>query len=384
MVGRPQAAIRRIAGLTWMPRFLFYITGHGFGHARRMAQVARALAARSAGSSIHIRTAAPAHIFEPLPGINVDHSNIDCGLIEKDALTIDREASLTRLVGFMRGRDAIIGHELTVVRAIEPALIVADIPFLAGDVATAAGAACVGISNFTWDWIYENLFGDDPRYADLAPAIVAGYAKMNALLELPFGQTCPAIGHKIPTPLIAAHSVRDKQQILCGLGLADDVRPRVLLGMRGGLPPDTLIAGVQDAPAFLFLCPHAPATGLPDNARGIIIGPDLDFSDAVAISDVVISKLGYGIVSDCIAAQARLLWPPREGFAEDQVMAARAPRSLRMLPIPRDDFRHGRWGSYLREAMQLAAVLDLPRTDGAGVCADFLMRMVKAPPPDRS
>ena len=36
----------------------------------------------------------------------------------------------------------------------------ADIPFLAGDIAAAAGIPIIAITNFTWDWIYEPYFND--------------------------------------------------------------------------------------------------------------------------------------------------------------------------------------------------------------------------------
>src|SRR4051812_32169909 len=128
---------------------LFYVSGHGYGHARRMTQVIRELNSLAPDIRVHIRSAAPARVFEPLPPDWVETCDIDAGLIEKDPFTINREASLTRLTAFMARRDSIVADEVAVVRRIKPTLIVADIPFLACDVAVKVGVPCMGISNFT-------------------------------------------------------------------------------------------------------------------------------------------------------------------------------------------------------------------------------------------
>jgi UDP:flavonoid glycosyltransferase YjiC (YdhE family) len=356
---------------------LFYISGHGYGHARRMAQVIQAFSHRRPDVSVRIRSTTPPHIFEPLAPECIEPCDIDVGVAERDPLTIDREASLNRLMEFMGRRDAIVADEVSVVNRLRPQLIVADIPFLAGEVAARAGVPCVGISNFTWDWIYDHLFGEDPRYAAIAPLVRGGYAKMQALLELPFGRTSPAIATKIAMPLIAGHGRCEGADVLAEIGVAaDDRRPRVLFGTRGGLPAGTLAAVARDAGEFLFLCLNAPADGLPANVLGVRLSRGLDFSDVLGVSDVVVSKLGYGIVSDCIAADIPLVWPKREGFVEDEIMAAEGPRFLRMLQMPREDFHAGGWGAWLREAMTLPKPVAVMRTDGAEECAAYLARLL--------
>ena len=358
------------------PFILFYISSHGYGHARRMVQVILALQATSPRLRIAIRSAAPARIFEPLPPSWVETSDIDAGLVENDPLTIDRESSLQRLQNFMARRADIVAAEVAVLRGNRPALIVADIPFLAGNVAAEVGVPCVGISNFTWDWIYENLFGADARYTDIAGSIAEGYAKMEAILQLPFGRVCPSFRQKIPMPLIAMQSSREPQAVLAQLGIGrDDTRPRVLFGTRGGLLPDTLARAAASAPEFLFLCPHEPTGTLPSNALSVMLGPTLDFSDVLRISDVVMSKLGYGMISECIATQTRLVWPAREGFAEDAIVAQEAPGVLPMMPIPVADFYAGNWGQFLRQAKNLPPATQAMPVNGAEQCAEFLSQL---------
>jgi hypothetical protein len=312
-------------------------------------------------------------VFQPLPAEWVQDCDIDAGLVETDPFTIDRQASLTRLIAFMDRRLSIIADELAVVGRLKPDLIVADIPFLAGDVAAAAGVSCLAISNFTWDWIYDHLFGDDSRYSSLRNSIADSYAKMSALLELPFGCTCPAIKRKIATPLIALESRRDPGEILRQLGLApDDRRPRVLIGTRGTLNPEILAKAAADSPDLLFLCANESPATTPANGISVPLGLHLDFSDVLKISQVVVSKLGYGMISECICAQIPLVWPPRDGFVEDEIVAKNAPPFVPMVRMPIENYRDGQWGEFLREALNHRAAARSIPTNGARFCAELI------------
>ena len=104
------------------------------------------------------------------------------------------------------------------------------------------------------------------------------------------------------------------------------------------------------------------------------LSANLDFSDVMRAAHIVVSKLGYGIVSECIATQTRLVWPGRLGFVEDEIVAAEAPGVMRMLEIPRDDYLNGRWGESLRKAMLLTPSAQTMPTDGADVCTRLIER----------
>ena len=318
-------------------RILLYVSGHGFGHARRVTQVIGAMGRVAPDVEVFVRTSAPATIFEPLPPGHIEPSAIDAGMTERDPLTIDGPGTLRRLSDLLARRDAILTDELSAVRRLAPALIVADIPFIAGDVAASAGLPCVGMSNFTWDWICDPLLNRDPLYPEVRAQMAAGYAKMRSILQLPFGGVSEAFRERIAVPLVAGRSTRDPYAVRGQLGIPSrDDRRIALVALRGGVPDDALraAAAADASPDWLFLTTQPVRSQLPGNVRTVAVGHDLDFSDLVAISDVVLSKLGYGIVSDCIAAGKALLWPRRHG-----VSGGRRGRSRRSA-IPADARDH--------------------------------------------
>ena len=61
------------------------------------------------------------------------------------------------------------------------------------------------------------------------------------------------------------------------------------------------------------------------------------YEDLVAAADVVVTKPGYGIVSECIANGAALLYTSRGHFVEHDVFVSEMPRVLRCRFIDQQD-----------------------------------------------
>src|SRR6185503_12078838 len=112
---------------------------------------------------------------------------IDVPVVERDPLSVDWRATLGGAADLLRRRRVIVAQEVEAARELAPSLVVADVPFLAGDVAAALGVPCVAVSNFTWDWIYEPHRSAHADGAAVVRGVRSSYAQMAALLQLPFG-----------------------------------------------------------------------------------------------------------------------------------------------------------------------------------------------------
>jgi hypothetical protein len=78
---------------------------------------------------------------------------------------------------------------------------------------------------------------------------------------------------------------------------------------------------------------------------------DLRYEDLVAAVDVVVTKPGYGIVSDAIAGRARLVYTTRGDFPEYGVLVAEMPRFLPVAFVSNQDLREGALGPALEEVL---------------------------------
>jgi L-arabinokinase len=360
---------------------VYYVSGHGYGHGRRSAEVIRALLELRPETHVSVRTTAPERLFAGLPGDRVSYIRtvLDPGAVEADALTIDWERTGMRVedaLDRMAADASVQGSAMR--REGLPKLILADVPFFAGPIAAVAGVPCVAVTNFTWDWIYEPYFKQHGRLACAWERVAEAYGHMRTLLRMPFSGCADRIGEVIDIPLVTRRSRRTPDEILRQLSLRGPAkgRGRVLVAMRGGVSELALVAAARSAPEFEFLCIQPIGSEGPGNLKEVQVGAELDFSDLLAVSDAAVSKLGYGTVAECIASDTALLWPPRAGFREDEVVSREGPRYLRMRPISREDFEAGNWGAGLRELVGWPAPPEAMRTDGAEVCAEWIARQM--------
>ncbi len=281
----------------------YYISGHGFGHARRAGEVIRCLLHQHPSLQVHVRTAAPQWLFAGL-AVQYHAVGIDAGAIEDSPLQVNGEKTLQSAAKLLAQRDAIVATESDFIRRHNISLIIADIPFLAGDVAEAAGVPCIGIGNFTWDWIYQPYVRNIPGYEALLDSIRQSYRKMSAYLRLPLSHETSLFPKTVNMPLVTRHPTRSLDDVLAHLGLApSDPRPRVLIGMRGGIQTASLAAAASDN-ALLFLYPQPIPVALPSAVRPVKIDETMTFIDILSACHAVVCKFGYGIVADC-ASTAR-------------------------------------------------------------------------------
>ena len=96
----------------------------------------------------------------------------------------------------------------------------------------------------------------------------------------------------------------------------------------------------------------------------------------MAAADVVVSKPGYGIVSECVANGTPLLYTSRGRFVEYDVFVAEMPRVLRCRYLDESDFLAGRWGEAVRALLAQPSPPDTARVDGAQVAARRRLRRV--------
>ncbi|MCC6369190.1 MAG: hypothetical protein IT165_37175 [Bryobacterales bacterium] len=339
----------------------FYVSGHGYGHAVRMAHVIRRFRELDPGRSVVVRSIAPNRLFPP--GVAVHPADFDSGAVEDGPLRIDAPATGGRLRTLLRNRAEIVAREASFLRNERAALLVADVPFLAGEAAAVAGVPSIAIGNFTWDWIYEPLLAGDHDSPELLGAMREGYAMMGHFLRLPFGQSqgFEFFPYVTEAPLVASVSRRETGEILRDLGVApSDRQMRILIGMRGGLPHGVLERAAARLPPALFLEPGT-----------------VDFADLVKVSHVVVSKLGYGIAAACAAHRTPLLYPPRTGFREDALLEQQLRRYIPMRRITEERFLDGDWKRDLDALAQQEPPKHQVPVGGDLVCARIIRKTLE-------
>jgi hypothetical protein len=342
----------------------FYISGHGLGHAARDIALIEALAARRPDWPVLVRTLAAPWLFENrAPGLARTAVETDPGVVQIDSLRLDEDETVRRAAAFYREFDRRAAEEAQWLRDARVRLVVGDIPPLAFAAADRAGLLSVAVGNFTWDWIYEAY----PAFATEAPHVIPAmrdaYARATLALRLPLHGGFAPMQQVRDLPFIARRSARDRRDTKRRLAVPDD-RPAVLASFDGYGAPLPYAEIARD-PAFTLL----PAGRIPPAG--------LAYEDLVAAADVVVSKPGYGIVSECAANGTALVYASRGRFVEYDVFVAGMPRIIRCRFLPLEDLLAGRWREAVEEVLA-QPVPPTPRVDGAALAAEAIIAQCRS------
>ena len=357
----------------------FYISGHGFGHAIRQIEIISALAARLPAVQLIVRTTAPAWLFERtarfaytlLPG------ETDTGVVQRDSLTLD-EAETVRLASdFYERLDERSSAEATLLKRYSARIVITDAAPLACAAAFAGGIPSFVCANFTWDWIYAG-YSASP---DLLKTIQHAYSSATAGWRMPMHGGFATIHPVVDIPFVARHSRADltRDDIRRTLGLPAGGRPLALISF-GGYGLDGLrLERLDCTPPWQIVTTgrNISRRSNPDEAviqidEAAMYSAGLRYEDLVRAVDVVITKPGYGIISDCMANGTAMLYTSRGRFAEYDVLVPEMPRYLRCRFIETEELRAGRWREALDGLMGDPEPPERPRTDGAAVVAGMI------------
>ncbi len=359
------------------PTIAAYVSGHGFGHAVRSAEVVRELLER--GARVVVRTEAPEWLFpRGAEMLRAPAATIDVGVAQVDGLEMDVEETRCRWDAFAKVFETRAEEEAAALARAEVDLVLGDIPPLAFAAGARAGVPSVALGNFGWDWIYAGLPG-----LELAAARVrSGYARANLLLRLPFASNdadaFPAFRAIEDVPLIARIAVESRDATRRRLGIPATARA-ILLSF-GGFDATRLdLSGLGAWPSYLFVL--TPLSETPASVpRNVLILPRLqvDYPALVAACDAIVTKPGYGIVADCLANRVPVLFTDRGPFREYPVLAEALETLGTAAYVAREDVRSGRLGPHLDALLGRRARWAPLDADGASRVADRLLRMVAA------
>jgi UDP:flavonoid glycosyltransferase YjiC (YdhE family) len=365
---------------------VFYVSGHGFGHASRTIEVIHAVLRRRPDTAIVVKTSAPRRLFERALGHQIEIVELSCdtGMVQIDSLHIDEAESIKQARAFQAELPQKAVDEAAFLRRAGARLVVGDIPPLAFAAAAGAGVPSVAIGNFTWDWIYEGYPEQSPF--ELAAQVRSIYQQADRALRLPTAGGFAGLERITrDIPFVARQSLRDPDDVRRAIGLpprAGD-RPLVLMSFGGyglaGLDSRALdaLGDYRIATTDLPARDHSiqPAPGLLYLSEERLYANGYRYEDLVRAADVVVTKPGYGIISESIANDTALLYTSRGRFVEYEVLVKEMPRYLRAQFIDQDDLLKGNWAPALEALLNQPAPPEAPALNGADVAADEILRL---------
>ena len=317
----------------------FYITAHGYGHAARSLKVIEALQEHQPVTVV--TRVSPSFFSGRLgPSLSLRPRAFDLGLIQIDSVRGDVAATLRAYQPLMGQTEELIDEEVAFLRDSGVKLVVVDSPALPLSAARRCGIPGLALTSFGWDYIYSPFVQEDPGWSQVCEWFQRHYRAATFGLQYPFAAPIEAIASREEVPLVATPGRVCREAIAARSG-ADPDKPWVLVWFHQ-LEPD--LGALESLPVEIFT---VGSLGWPI-ANGHQV--DMEFVDLLASCDAVVSKPGFGILSDCIANRKPLVYVPRTDFREAQLLEVAIQRHLRYACITPQALYAGDWQPSLEQA----------------------------------
>jgi L-arabinokinase len=297
------------------PVYGFVTTAHGYGHASRQMEVMRTLLARRPDARIAVLSAVPEAVFRdylgPEPRVVIEPFRADVGIVQKDGLVMDHAATLRALEAAWSDPDRAEIALADRLAAHRPSVVIADIPPVAFGAARRLGMPSVGVGNFDWAWIYAYYARHDPAFETWRALAERWHAEASIAVHLTPGPPLTGFTRVVEGGLLARRLQTGVLDVRARLDIS--AADRTVLASFGGFGLSDAAARIPPIPGVTWiLADPMEDLGRPDTrfARGI------PYLGLLAACDAVLTKPGYGIVSEAAWNHTRVLYTDRGDFPE--------------------------------------------------------------------
>ncbi len=323
------------------PHLVVALSSHGYGHAAMTAPAVAALMARRADLNVTLLSALPeAWLRQRFPMVGaVRPEDLDVGLEMASPLDVDTAGSAARYKAFHAGWPQRVADASNRLAALRPDLVLANVPYLALAAAAKAGIPCAGLSSLNWLSVYRTYFGNRPEAPQILAEITEAYRAADLFLRCAPALPMPELPNVRDVGPVASVGQGRHDAILNHLGLPPKRRLAVVaLGGRFPTPRSIrswpVIANTQWLVPADWPLERADLTPLPqlENWR---------FADIVASADLLLTKPGYGLITEAACAGTPVLFLRRGDWPEEPGLAAWLHRWGKAHEISRADFDAG-------------------------------------------
>ena len=296
----------------------FYISDYGYGHASRSIAIIRKLLSEFKDVKIFIKNSgAFDYLRNSLPQENIEviKTNNDIGVIFRDnSVVVDREQTKKILIDWLRSWDKFIKMEKLFCESHRIDLIISDITPQAFVVANELNIPCIAISNFTWHYIFQSLFGNIHAVEQIKDA----YMRADLALVLPFNEDMNVFREQRKVGLVSREITGDKYEMRRLMGVSDS-EMLVYMGVGRSVDPSFLCNMKNlDIPDLKLLVqsnvylPFENVIRIPDKKT--------ETQNYINMCDLAVTKTGYSTASEAVRAKVPMFFLKREGFREDELI----------------------------------------------------------------
>jgi hypothetical protein len=335
-------------------KVLYYISGHGFGHVSRSMEIIREFLKSPAIESVTVSTERVDFIREENPKLKKRNIGMDVGVYQKDSLSLDVDKTLYNLEVFEKNKSVLLESESHFAIQEDFDIIISDsasLPFVIG---VQAKIPTVYIGNFTWDFIYSNFAKYHPYFGVVSNILKLEYSFASLALTLPFA--CPMEGFMETKEIgLVGRKCQLTRKSARELFEFNDQNIYFLFSF-GAYGLQDVVWDWSSKPANWIIISSELSGFESEQIHNI---PGVYYPDLVKASDYVVTKPGYGIISESILAGTPMIYTDRGDFAEYPHLVMNLERNHPSAYISQKDLKAFRF----QNAMEKILKFDRTRRD---------------------
>ena len=323
------------------PSIAYYVSAHGYGHGVRSCSIIKAINASHPHWVVHVISALPESFLSAQIDLKrnpLRADSFDVGMAQIDSIRVDVPSTLAKMQQLYSRRDDLVKREAAFLQEKGMDVVVVDIPAIPIDAAAKIGIPRLAVGNFAWDWIYSEFITQDAGWKPIVDTLSEQYSQTDLLLRLPFCEEMRAFPRIEDIPLVAGPG-KNRRAEIAALTRCDPGKKWILLSFTNLEWPEDSLANVEQIQDYEFFA----VDPLQWQKRNIhtLDRSFMAFADILASVDAVISKPGFGILSDCIANGKPLVYADRSNFREYPVLVDAIRKYIRHVHIPAEELYRG-------------------------------------------
>jgi hypothetical protein len=297
---------------------VFDVSSHGFGHLGQVAPVIQMLVAQHPSARFVVRSTYAAPVVRNFVGFGVelDKPPPEATLVMHGPTIVDAMASAAVYRALHASWDEHLERETARLAILEPAALVADIPYLSLAAAKRLGIPAIALGSLNWLDLYRVYCGRD-RDAALTSQIETAYHSADLFLQPRPHMPMADFSNRHSIGPVARLGRQRKDEIRAALGIPN--REHVVLVTFGGIKSDEplqlpRIPGIH----WLVASRRASVSDIATDVGDL----KMSFIDVIASSDAVLTKVGYCtfVEAACngvgIVCSSRPDWPESGPYIE--------------------------------------------------------------------
>lgn len=343
-------------------KITYYVSGHGFGHISRSMEIILYLLRSFPDLEIDLVTVREEFLSTLSLGeedsknterLHVRKKIVDVGMVQKDSLSIDIRATEENLEKFNLEKSYIQISEIESCLDFETDLILSDSASLPFMVADKIKIPSLFMGNFTWDFIYSGYAKESSVFEQTAQTLFEEYYHATFGLILPFACPAHSLAEQKQIGLVGRRPHLSKKAAQEHFGFSDD-RIHLLFSFGAyGVETSQFHWEEFDSDRFTIVLSGTDfdLMQIPKKQRnGILKLSNVHYPDLLTACDFVITKPGYGILSEAVYSKTPVLYTDRGNFPEIPYLHKSLKEEIRSAHISNEDLFSFRFDSSIRNA----------------------------------